>query len=70
MPETFMLGKSHLKFSCFFKSYIANDMDENNVLASLPSVTLRSSEHLPGRRYMTNYVTVYISDMGYVNKNR
>ena len=36
------------------KSYIADDMDENNVLASLSSVTLRSSEHLRGKRCMTN----------------
>ena len=45
MPETFILGQSQFKFSCFFKSYIVHDMDQNDVLAFFPSVPLRSSEH-------------------------
>ena len=66
-----MLGKSYLKFSCFFKSYIADDMDENGVLDTLPSKTLRSSEHLLRKKHMTNYVTAVNLQYGidYVNKN-
>ena len=32
-------------------------MDKNDVLASLPSVSLRNSEHLLQKRHMTNYIT-------------
>ena len=32
-------------------------MGENDVLASLPSVTMRSSEHLAWKGLMTNYIT-------------
>ena len=49
--------KRNFKFSCFFKSYIIDNMDENDILASLLSITLRSFEHFPRKRQMTNYVT-------------
>ena len=65
-------GWLHLKLSCFFSSYIADDMNETDALASLLPVIYRGSEHLPWKKYMTNYITTvnFWYETDYVNKNR